>query len=121
MKKIYTFALALIASFTFALPAIAGDDGRVTNDNVVTKKTVQDNNNGTYTLTLETYVTGEAKSTKSVVPADIVMALDFSSSMNSGLNSSTINPLIEKSLVCTVIFCDELFSINTLISTPYVL
>lgn len=80
MKKIYTFALALLASFTLALPAVADDDKRVTDDNVVTKKTVQDNNNGTYTLTLETYLQGEQQDI--INPIDFVLLMDLSSSMN---------------------------------------
>lgn len=79
MKKIYTFALALLASFTLALPAVADDDKRVTDDNVVTKKTVQDNNNGTYTLTLETYLQGEQQDI--INPIDFVLLMDLSSSM----------------------------------------
>ena len=43
MKKIYTFIFALISLFTLSLPAFAdGSNDRITNDNVYTKKTVQE-------------------------------------------------------------------------------
>lgn len=80
MKKIYTFIFALISLFTLSLPAFAdGSNDRVTNDYVNTKKTVRDNNDGTYTITLENYLEGESK--EIINPVDFVLLMDLSSSM----------------------------------------
>lgn len=85
MKKIYTFIFALISLFTLSLPAFAdGSNDRITNDNVYTKKTVQDNNNGTYTITLENYLEGEGEVI--VNPLDFVLLMDMSSSMSNDKN-----------------------------------
>lgn len=82
MEKLRTIAFALIASLSFSLPVFAeGPNGRTTNDYVNTKKTVQDNNNGTYTITLENYLEGE--STEIINPVDFVLLMDLSSSMTS--------------------------------------
>ncbi len=52
-------------------------------DNLVLNKTVTDNGNETFTLTLESYATGTASVvTKTPVPSDVVLVLDESGSMN---------------------------------------
>ena len=82
MEKLHTIAFALIASLALTLPVSAeGTNERTTNDYVSTKKTVQDNNNGTYTITLENYLEGESK--EIINPVDFVLLMDLSSSMTS--------------------------------------
>ena len=74
MKKIYRKALLVAAVFSSVL-ASAQD--------INLSKKVKDNNDGTYTLTLESYVTGTT--VKQAV--DIVLVLDNSNSMYSGSQS----------------------------------
>lgn len=68
MKKIYRKALLVAAVFSSVL-ASAQD--------INLSKKVKDNNDGTYTLTLESYITGETMKQ----PVDIVLVLDNSNSM----------------------------------------
>lgn len=83
MNKIYKYTFLLIALLT-VVPALAQTDPMVTEtDNLWMKKTVKDNENGTYTLNLQTYVRGTGQITTEVAPSDIVLAMDLSSSMNS--------------------------------------
>ena len=49
------------------------------------------NDNGTYTIDLESFVTGEVTQTFESVPADVVLVLDVSGSMSDGINSYTYN------------------------------
>jgi len=51
------------------------------NENVITTKTVTNNGNGQYTLTLESYI--EAKTSTENLPVDVVLVLDQSGSMRS--------------------------------------
>lgn len=57
-------------------PSDAGHPGLFLNKNV------SDNGDGTYKLTLESFVTGEVKITQEKLPADIVLVLDTSASMD---------------------------------------
>lgn len=83
MNKIYKYTFLIIALLT-VVPALAQTDPMVTEtDNLWMKKTVKDNENGTYTLNLQTYVRGTGQITTEVAPSDIVLAMDLSSSMNS--------------------------------------
>ena len=88
MKKIYTIALILSATLFAASPAKAEDE-RVTNDDIFTSKTVTENSDGTYTLTLETYVKGSSTTKTETIrkPADIVLVLDVSGSMTNTYTS----------------------------------
>lgn len=81
MKKIYTIALILASTLFAATPANAD---RTTNDDIFTSKKVVENADGTYTLTLETYVKGSSttQTVTSRMPADIVLVLDVSGSMS---------------------------------------
>ena len=77
MKKILTgiiTAAALLVS-AFALHA--------QNNGIHTDKYISDGPdvNGNYTLTLESFVTGKVTITESESPADIVLVMDYSSSM----------------------------------------
>lgn len=56
--------------------------GYNTEGGVATKKTCSDPVNGTYTITLETFATGEQTVVQKSVPADIILVLDASNSMS---------------------------------------
>lgn len=93
MKKIYIFLLFSIALFSFA-PAIYAQKAK-TNDTttppyhegtgeakgICYSKTIAGPDDGIYTISLESFVRGEVKITQGV-PADIVLVLDVSGSMN---------------------------------------
>ena len=79
-----------LAFSTFQRPRFAeskGTDGktpaRVTNPGVETKKTVTPNPNGdgTYTVEIESYVTGKTITTETAAPVDIILVLDMSGQM----------------------------------------
>lgn len=83
MNKIYKYTFLIIALLT-VVPALAQTDPSVTEtDNLWMKKTVKDNQNGTYTLNLQTYVRGSGQITSKIEPCDIVLVMDLSSSMTS--------------------------------------
>ena len=73
---------------TLALPVYAAGDGDEKKGMEISK-TAADNGDGTYTITLEAYATGEKFSTEVTkdVPADIVLVLDQSGSMTSNMNT----------------------------------
>lgn len=60
-----------------------GETSRVDNDGVVTTKTATPNEDGSYKIRLESYVTGATTTTTVTedVPTDIVLVLDQSGSM----------------------------------------
>lgn len=68
------------------------------NASVETSKTVTKNDNGTYTLRLETYVTGATQTVVTQKPTDIVLVLDTSGSMDEYIkvtndkNLDSLNP-----------------------------
>ena len=72
---------ALLVPGTVAMEAKAGDGEE--NDGLVVNKTAEANDNGTYTITLEAYATGESTtiSTSKDKPTDIILVLDDSGSM----------------------------------------
>lgn len=99
MKKIYRKALLVAAVFSSVL-ASAQD--------INLSKKVKDNNDGTYTLTLESYITGETMKQ----PVDIVLVLDNSNSMyaynmadGGGRRAAAL-----KNAVCT--FLDDLLKLS---------
>ena len=59
-------------------PFEPSDDGH---DGLFLNKNVTDNGDGTYKLTLESFVTGNVEITQEKIPADIVLVLDTSGSM----------------------------------------
>ena len=63
----------------------------VDNDGIETSKTVQCNGDGTYTLKLESYVTGDIKTITKTTPVDIVLVLDQSGSMSYNFNGEHTN------------------------------
>lgn len=73
--------VALLVPGTVAMEAKAADGEE--NDGLVVNKTAVANEDGTYTITLEAYATGESftSSTEKDVPTDIILVLDDSGSM----------------------------------------
>lgn len=77
-----------LAFSTFQRPRFSeskGTDGetpeRVDNPGVETTKEVTDNGNGTYTVSIESYVTGRTITTETAAPVDIILVLDMSGQM----------------------------------------
>lgn len=77
-----------LAFSTFQRPRFAeskGTDGetpeRVDNPGVETKKEVTVNTDGTYTVEIESYVTGRTITTETAAPVDIILVLDMSGQM----------------------------------------
>lgn len=90
MKKIYKIALTLAAVFALNLTASAqktkadGDGPAPAPDGLVLDKTVKPDPNkpGSYIINMEAYVEGGIHLTSKVAPADIVLVLDKSGSMD---------------------------------------
>lgn len=85
MKKIYNILLATFALFAFAPVINALDDDPPYTDEggLCYSKTISEpNTDGVYTITLESFVTGSVTITNESVPADIVLVLDVSGSMD---------------------------------------
>lgn len=84
-------SLSLLGSLaipgTLALPTRAV--GEQENNGMVISKTAEANNNGTYTITLEAYATGDKiiTETKKDIPTDIILVLDQSGSMDYPMSS----------------------------------
>ena len=89
MKNIFKFITVGIALLAGTVAANAqktwNEDG-----GVATAKTVSaPDENGLYTITLETYATGESSITEKGIPVDIVLVLDVSGSMDDQLYNYT--------------------------------
>jgi hypothetical protein len=88
MKNIFKFitiGIALLAGTVAANAQTWNTEGGVS-----TAKTVSaPDENGLYTITLETYATGESSITETGIPVDIVLVLDVSGSMNESMTSYT--------------------------------
>lgn len=80
MKKIYSIILVAIA--LFAIQSIAKGQPYIEENNIAYSKYPTGPENGIYTIHLETFVTGEKTVTVSKRPADVVLVLDVSGSMN---------------------------------------
>lgn len=87
-KKVLAGLLALVMLLSL-LPVAAfaaegdgtGSTDIVNNDGLVTNKTVEVKEDGTFDIELEAYVTGEVTSSTTTTPTDIVLVLDVSGSM----------------------------------------
>lgn len=81
---------------TLALPAYAAEEP---GKGMEISKTTEDNGDGTYTIHLEAYATGEKFTTEVMrdVPADIVLVLDQSGSMTKTMNDYAFRPYKNKS------------------------
>lgn len=84
MKKIYSILLAAFALLAFIPVANALDDDPpyTEKNNIAYSKYATGPVNGIYTIHLNTFVTGEKTVTVSKRPADVVLVLDVSGSMN---------------------------------------
>ena len=92
MKNIFKFITLGIALLAGTVAANAqttwNEDG-----GVATAKTVSaPDENGLYTITLETYATGESSITETGIPVDIVLVLDVSGSMDQTLYNYNARP-----------------------------
>ncbi len=76
--------LSLVPVTALAADTPAGGASQGNTDNLTMKKTVTpvQNKDGTYTVRLESYATGEVKTTTTTKSSDIVLLLDVSGSMN---------------------------------------
>lgn len=87
MKKIYSILLTAVAILVSS-PALQAQAWKYTDNGngVAYKKSISEpNNQGIYTITLESFVTGEVTVEQKAIPADIVLVLDYSNSMNSSM------------------------------------
>ena len=97
MKKKFLALVLTLAMVLSLVPVTAlatnGTEGGAsqenTSDNLTMKKTVIPNEDGTYTVRLESYATGEVKTTTTTEPRDIVLLLDVSGSMNDPFTQSS--------------------------------
>lgn len=95
MKKLKTISLllSLLLLVSLAIPGTLATTTRAVgeqeNSGMVISKTATNNSNGTYTIQLEAYATGDKviTETKKDVPTDIVLVLDQSGSMADGMNT----------------------------------
>ena len=85
---------ALLVPGTVAMEAKAADGDDT--EGLVVNKTATAKDNGTYTITLEAYATGESvtSSTKKDVPTDIILVLDDSGSMAYNFSTVTDNSFV---------------------------
>lgn len=100
-KKILAMFMAVAMAFSL-LPvtvfAVNTENGQApvtktaSGDNLTMTKTVTPNEDGTYTVQLESYATGEVTTTISALPTDIVLVLDVSGSMDENISSYSFNP-----------------------------
>lgn len=99
----FLLSLSILASMiipgTLALPASADDTPEDPKKGMEISKTATPNEDGTYTITLEAYATGEKISTEVTkdVPTDIVLVLDQSGSMTKNMNTYDFRAYTNKS------------------------
>lgn len=94
MKNTFKYIAALVAFSAATLVSglsVFGqnlNDGTYKEDNgIAYAKRATLNSDGTYTIDLETFVTGEVTQTFESVPVDVVLVLDVSGSMNEAISS----------------------------------
>lgn len=90
-KRFFASVLALfllLSCVAFPAPAYAEGEEAPSNG-LELSKTVKANDDGTYTITMESYTTGTVTSSTKTVPVDIVLVLDQSGSMADGFGSTT--------------------------------
>ena len=83
--------LSLVPATALAADTPAGGASQQTSDKLTMTKTVTPvpNEDGTYTVRLESYATGEVKNTTTTEPLDIVLLLDVSGSMKDPFTESS--------------------------------
>lgn len=100
-KKILSFLLSaslLAAAVVPASPVTAqgtNSSSRVDNDAVVTSKTVTTEEDGSYTLRLESYVTGATMTSTTQKPTDTILVFDTSGSMDDYIDVADKNSVAE--------------------------
>lgn len=106
-KRRLLSALLSLAMAATMLPAVAvaadtSGGGAVTladteNDDLVLNKTAKLEDDGTYTINLDAYATGETQTITTQEPTDIVLVLDVSGSMDDDITYSTGKQWVETS------------------------
>lgn len=92
LSALLTFCMVLTMLPVSALAAdpAGGSDTKTAEENgVVVNKTVNYDGSGSYSLTMEAYVTNEVTKGSKTKPLDIVLVLDVSGSMDDDLGEST--------------------------------
>lgn len=81
-RRLFAVAATVMLALGIATPtaALAENAGSVVDRTPAHSKTIKDNGNGTYDLTLS--VTGDTEQSSSATPVDVVLVVDVSSSMN---------------------------------------
>ena len=86
MKKIFSLILVVIA--VFAIQSVAKAQPYTENNHIAYSKYPTGPVDGIYTIHLDTFVTGEVTVTTSNLPADIVLVLDVSGSMDEAYSTT---------------------------------
>ena len=89
MKNIFKFITLGIALLAGTVAANAQTTWNKEGGVATAKNVSEPDENGLYTITLETYATGESSITETGIPVDIVLVLDVSGSMNNNMTSYT--------------------------------
>ena len=89
MKNIFKFITIGIALLAGTIVANAQTTWNKEGGVATAKSVSAPDGNGLYTITLETYATGESSITETGIPVDIVLVLDVSGSMNENMTSYT--------------------------------
>lgn len=81
-RRLFAVAATVMLAFGVAAPtaALAENSGSLVDRAPARSKTIKDNGNGTYDLTLS--VTGDGEQSSTSTPVDVVFVVDVSSSMN---------------------------------------
>ena len=81
-RRLFAVAATVMLAFGVAAPtaALAENSGSLVDRAPARSKTIKDNGNGTYDLTLS--VTGDGEQSSTSMPVDVVFVVDVSSSMN---------------------------------------
>lgn len=91
IATLVAFSAATLASGIIVTAQNLPDGTYKEENGIAFAKRAHVNDNGTYTIDLESFVTGEVTQTFESVPADVVLVLDVSGSMSDGINSYTYN------------------------------
>lgn len=96
MKRVFSVLLCAVVAVAACLPAVParaadGDTGSPASGVVLSKTVSEPHADGSYTLTLEAFVTGQKVTTevKTDIPTDIVLVLDQSGSMSDSMAANT--------------------------------
>ena len=94
-----TIALMIGVATSYKTPKVnANADLLAENENLVVDKTAKDNGDGSYSISLNSYITGSVKTETVSKPLDVVLIMDQSSSMleaYSAMESMTVNEALK--------------------------